>query len=365
MRRSNSSTKDGRRPIHFIVSSRNCVPARYFGPEWVSLIMKQNIVRQPLGGLSNLGNSCFMNCVLQCLAYAPGLAYFAEHIPNIIYEKNLGSSCFLHHFGELCKALRNLTCVTPYVFYKNIDAINSLMESGVQQDAHEFLLSLLNKFDAECKKAFGRAHGIYDTPIHALFGGILDETRTCQNCGYQSESQYRFLDINITIESNTIESCLKQFFMSEKLDSSYKCSNCKKAGTCSHHIMFADTPQILIITMMRFRSNGSKIEDPVDFGFEIDLSSFVSKNVYTHFELFAVINHEGYELSHGHFTCFIRCENGFWYSINDSKVSKVSPKTVLMSRPYVLFYKRKPVRHLKPIYVRFGLDVDTDSDYTE
>ncbi|OHT06400.1 Clan CA, family C19, ubiquitin hydrolase-like cysteine peptidase [Tritrichomonas foetus] len=365
MRRSTSSTREGRRPIHFIVSSRNCVPIRYFGADWVNTIMKQNIVKQPLGGLSNLGNSCFMNCVLQCLAYAPGLAFFAEHIPNIIYEKNLGKPCFLHHFGEMCKALRMLPCVTPYVFYNNIEAINPGMKSGFQQDAHEFLFSLLNKFDTECAKAFGRAHGSYDTPIYALFGGKLSETRTCQRCGNENVSDYRFLDITITIESNSIESCLEQFFKSEKLDSTYKCENCKKAGTCTHNIIFQETPQILIITMMRFTANGSKIELPVDFGFEIDLSSFTAKNVYPYFELFAVINHDGHELSHGHFSTFIRCENGNWYSINDSKVIKVPSKSVLMSRPYVLFYKRKPVRMMKPIYVHFGLNEDSDSEFTE
>jgi ubiquitin carboxyl-terminal hydrolase 36/42 len=199
------SAGQSRRPLRFLVTTRNCIPIRFFNAEWTKTIIQQNVIKQPLGGLNNLGLSCFMNSVLQCLAYSPGLPFFAEHIPNVIYESNLGSPCFLHHFGDLCKALRTLPTVPPNVFFANLQLVCPEMRTGVQQDAHEFLFSLLNRFDRECEHTFGWSHGKYDTAVHAIFGGRLGEIRECQRCGNLLETESRFLDITLPIESTTIE----------------------------------------------------------------------------------------------------------------------------------------------------------------
>jgi ubiquitin carboxyl-terminal hydrolase 36/42 len=242
-----------RKPFRFVATTRNSLPVRYFNADWTRTMMQQNIIKQPLGGLNNLGLSCFMNSVLQCLAYCPGLPFFAEHIPNIIYEANLGRSCFLHHFGELCKAMRSCSSVPPHVFFINVEMICPGMKSGQQQDAHEFLFSLLNMFDQECEHAFGRAHGKYDTAIHAIFGGHLCEVRECQKCGTNLETESRFLDITLPIENETIEECIQQMLLAQG-SSELFCKKCKRQNNFSNRSLFGETPQVLIVTMMRFTS---------------------------------------------------------------------------------------------------------------
>jgi hypothetical protein len=56
---------------------------------------------------------------------------------------------------------------------------------------------------------------------------------------------------------------------------------------------------------------------------------------------------------------FVRCETGVWYSADDSRIVKILPNIALISRPYILFFKRKEVNPLmKPIIVTFGLSDD-------
>lgn len=351
--------------FNYIVSSEALIPSKYFNEEWVNAIISQNPVSQPLAGLTNLGSSCFMNTVLQCLAYSPGLPFFAEHIPNVIYERNLGSTCFLHHFGELCKSMRTVKSVVPNIFFANIDKVGKGMRCGVQQDAHEYLFALLNTFDEECGKAFGKKHEKYDTAIHALFGGKLVEHKICKQCNIDTCTESRFLDITLPIDSDTIEGCFECYLAPTKYDDDYKCPNCNVHSDFDNAFIIDKTPHVLIITMMRFKSLGVKNEKPIDFGFDLDLSPFVSNNTHPYFELFGVINHHGHEISHGHFACFVKTTSGIWYQSDDSKIVKVTSNTVLMSRPYMLFYKRKVLRPpMKPIFVTFGVP-EEDNDYND
>jgi ubiquitin C-terminal hydrolase len=356
------STGQTRRPLRFLVTTRNYIPIRFFNSDWTKTIIQQNVIKQPLGGLYNLGLSCFMNSVLQCLAYSPGLPFFAEHIPNVIYESNLGEPCFLHYFGKLCKALRTLPTVLPNVFFANLQLVCPGMRSGVQQDAHEFLFSLLNRFDRECERAFGRSHGKYDTAIHAIFGGRLCEIRECQRCGNLLETESRFLDITLPIESTTIEDCFRNLLSPQGSTAECACSKCRLTSSFTNRTLLREPPHVLIVTMMRFTRVGVKIEKAVDFGFDLDLSGFVARGACAQFELFGVINHNGHDLNRGHFLSYVRCENGVWYSADDSRVAKITPTSVLMSRPYILFYKRKAGHLMKPVMVRFGVYDDEEED---
>lgn len=337
------------------MSTSKDIPEHYFSKEWARRLIDDNPIEVPFGGLHNLGNSCFLNSVLQCLAYTPGLERLANSLPNVILENCSGKPCFLYHFGQLCKALRTLPISAPHVFFANMRQVSSDMECGIQQDAHEYLFALLNHFDDECSLSKEKYAVNLDTPVHSFFGGQFRETKICATCGKNDQSTSRFLDITLPLDADTLEGCFESFMKPRNVGSNYICEKCKQAGTCSTRTKFADTPNILIITMMRFTATANKDERPVDFGLNIDLKDFVEDGIDHYYELFAVINHSGHQVNRGHFTCMVKCNNGSWYNCDDTKITKDASQNVLDSKPYVLFYKKSKGPVMEPVYVTFGI----------
>ena len=283
--------------------------------------------------------------------YCPGLSFFSENIPNIVYEKSLNMHLFLHHFGLLSKDMKKLKVCHPKVFFQNLQIIVPEFEPGYQQDAHEFLLSLLNIFDDECARSFGKTHDYFDTPIHALFGSTLTEQKICGKCHHITSSTFHVLDISIPLNSVTIEDCITNFMSPGEAIPDFTCEQCNSVGTCSVESFFESTPYILIITMMRFTSTNKKIENNVDFDFQLDIDFCTKTGQHTLYELFAIIIHNGHSIGSGHFTAAFKIGEN-WYSADDATVTKIYVKSIKTSKPYILFYRRK--YEMEPIYVHFG-----------
>ena len=342
--------------IDVFVPEKMEIPPDYYNKEWAKELIEKNQIDEPFNGLHNLGNSCFLNSVIQCLAYTPGLEKFASTLPNVIYENCSGKPCFLHHFAQLCKAMRIMKDPAPHVFFANLNKVSPEMECGSQQDAHEYLFALINKFDDECTMNKGKALPTINTPMHSFFGGTFLETKHCTMCGHTDQTSSKFLDITLPLDDDTIKKCFERNFNKERnIGADYICENCKQTGSCTSKTIFAETPNILVVTMMRFTSTGVKNEKPVDFGLTLDLTDLCVPGVPAYYELFAVINHSGHQINRGHFTCFVKCHGNYWYNADDSKVVKDNFQSVLESRPYVLFYQKKTELLTKPIMVHFGI----------
>lgn len=109
-------------------------------------------------------------------------------------------------------------------------------------------------------------------------------------------------------------------------------------------------PSILIVHLKRFEFNPKrkgKIRDFVDFPLKnLDLTPYVSrlqrdKPVY---DLFAVVNHEGY-LGGGHYYAFTKHrQNHQWYYFNDEMVNSLKREdSIVTADAYILFYSKMSV----------------------
>jgi ubiquitin C-terminal hydrolase len=292
------------------------------------------------------------------MAYCPGLAYFAENLPNVICEKSIDKPCFLFHFGALVNAMRTLKSVTPAVFFNNLAMVCSDMIRGNQQDAHEYLFALLNTFDDECARAFSAKRDYYDTAIHCLFGSKLKGTRECDLCSRFSDIEAHLLDITLNLDSDSIEECFQSFLNPPKAE--HVCEKCQQNSHFQESLKFSKVPEILVVTMMRFGVDGKKSQKTVRFGFDLDLSVACINEEDGLFELFAVIVHDGPQIHRGHYMCYVKCGNGIWYLVDDLRVVKGNRHSILNSNPYMLFYRRKEKVFMEPVYVRFGVRSDGD-----
>jgi len=164
----------------------------------------------PIGkGLRNLGNTCFLNSVLQCILYTPPLKNYI-----ILYNHKklctLKGVCFLCEYSklvEICMSNSGGGVETPINFIQNLKNISKHLKVGRQEDAHEFLIYLLDSMERSSKKFMEQnSHKFIvennlntDNLVQKIYGGITKSSVICGKCKKSSDTFEQFLDAGLVI----------------------------------------------------------------------------------------------------------------------------------------------------------------------
>jgi ubiquitin carboxyl-terminal hydrolase 36/42 len=237
----------------------------------------------------------------------------------------------LDSFGHIFSQLNYKKSVCPEWVLADKSLINPRFQGAKQEDAHEFLIQLLSRFDEECVTAIFRPED--STVIDHFFRWQVQSTVTCQNCHCQTENTAEFVDWTIPIgEFSDLTEALASYTSERPVCLQGACEHCHCCSlTRTDHI--DNYPLILIATMMRFDNDLRKIDDFMAFPESVSLPG-------GRYELYSIIVHEGKVISHGHFLSYVKDGNGNWYKADDLTVFKSKGEAVLGMRPYILFYKR-------------------------
>jgi len=334
-----------------------------------------------LSGLSNLGNTCFINSCLQILSHTYELNYFLE---DESYKKKLKpkiESALLVEWDNLRKIMWSNNCIiSPGKFIKTIHQVSKLKGMEIfngfsQNDLPEFLLFLIDCFHTSLSReikmtisgtpendtdkiaiqCFEMIKNMYSkdySEIWNLFYGVhISEIINMENGEKINITPEPYFIIDLPIPSNnkspTLMDCFNLYIDGEILEgeNGFFDEKIKKKIKIQKKILFWSLPNILVIDFKRFNNNFQKNQIHIDFPLDnLNLSDYIigyKKNKYI-YELFGICNHSGGVLG-GHYTSYVKNANEKWYHFNDTIVSEVGLiNSIISPKAYVLFYRKKP-----------------------
>ncbi|KAI9362954.1 hypothetical protein DFJ73DRAFT_811732, partial [Zopfochytrium polystomum] len=362
------------------------------------LLEKRPTEPRALVGLDNLGNTCFMNSILQCILSTDMLVgYFFLGA----YKKDINKRSPMK--GQLAIAFANLVneamkhyglskSIAPSQFKRQIEQWAPQFAGYNQQDSQEFLRFMLDGLHEDLNRvqvrpkftykdsdvdvlsssdkatlSWNRYHAVSSSLVFDLFGGQLQSTVKCLGCGAQSTTFDMFWDLSLPIpkvyqrsrlenmgtksQQCSIVECLAEFALEELLDELYQCDACKSRQKASKCLRIHRCPEILVLHLKRFLFTAysrDKIETNVQYpirnlSLEPIMSGTPGRDHLTYYDLFGVSNHMG-GMGGGHYIAHCKnSDDGQWYQRNDSRVSSCSELalTQMGSSAYVLFFQKK------------------------
>ena len=353
-------------------------------------------------GLRNLGNTCYLNSVLQALSGTDRFrGYFVEADVRRELEEDESDEegdadnrpplwrratvdCMKlattkvrkneendHEDArslaiQLHRLMRVLwsgkwAVITPYAFLRSVWAQMSQFRNYQQQDAQEFLCLLLDRLSVELRTSPLplQPKPPSSKPPPSEFTGQQENVVECTRCKHRSVSRTPFSDVSLDIPGGekgsssrsrgggflTLYDCIEHSFQPETING-YQCDGCNEYTDATKSIQFKSLPSILCFTLIRFSwKSDQKITTPVHFPVgDLDMSPYcATKASRTHYQLRSCVMHHGKTRKVGHYTAIAWNEDrSAWLHFNDSKVTVVDEQSLYSTgTPYLLIYERK------------------------
>jgi len=353
-------------------------------------------------GFTNIGNTCYMNSVLQLILNSKQLNDFvAENNKSYpLYFKYLKTSTpelneeiihtkMIYQLDNIIKMMDKTRKITPTEFKKCINYNIPDFDNYKHQDAHEFLLKLLDIINEECgvesnhnlkkipdsvieyeelekkylikkddrilrkmlflkhnnKKDFILNDGLKfiaqvckkkHNPFSYSFWTFHSFIINCSDCNHETISYENTSILSVDIEK-TLDECLDNFYSSNKLDDYYICTNCKGHNNHKKNIIIK-TPETLFIHLKRFKYTGYhyiKNNTNIVIPDVINLRKYtIKQNKDISYKLIGYLNHYG-GLNGGHYTA--ECiKNDKWMLFDDSNVCESNNDR---SNSYICMYQ--------------------------
>jgi len=241
-------------------------------------------------GLRNLGNSCYMNSVLQLLSSVRGFRSFFRDFLRAQAPVQLGSAMLQRRPTEVWKASAEASGAPPSLeLTEAIHALTRVLCSGRyavcsphrfvravwkhaaargfatrrQCDAQEFLTFLLDGLASELGPGEGSGRAGPDTPrgvIEDLFSVCTTTTTWCATCGEASRRNERSIGLVITLPDGApapvdLLSALGDYFTAETLSGAdaYACGRCKATREATRACHVTAWPPALLLAVRRTR----------------------------------------------------------------------------------------------------------------
>ena len=348
---------------------------------------------KPTKGLKNIGATCYMNAILQCMAH---LIEVSEEILTWYKyknDKNKKTREISYVYAELLDNLfySQQRSYSPDVFKQIVSSKNKNFEGIQANDSKDMLNFLVEEMHKELNDLEESKNNNYDENViinqsneyailnhfkqvfaknyHSIFSkylyGIQKNVTKCRNCGtfIFNFQTYNFLIFpllevkNFVISNNygnmlfnyqnytlNLYDCFNyyqkiEFFTGQN---SIYCNICNSLQNADYMNLLYDVPTVLCIVLNRGKNNAD-FNEKFNILMDLNLMNYVGENPNTaNYYLIGVVCHVGESNMNGHFFAYCRSHiKSPWYKYNDEIVSQCNEQEILNAvTPYILFYHK-------------------------
>lgn len=346
-----------------------------------------DVAGRGLCGMVNLGNTCFINSTIQCLAHTYELSRITSDKTITKKLNNKMESLIVVEWEKLRSLMWNKNVIiSPGGFLSTVQKVAHIKDRDIftgftQNDLPEFLMFIIDCMHEGLQKrvkitiageskttedeyaviCYNTMKNMYEkeySEILTTFYG-LHVSDICVDGVSKSKTPEPFLMINLPLPAmrfvsqnnrrrratTTLYECFDKYCEPEILsgDNAWYDEDTKTHKKAERRIMFFSLPDVLIISLKRFNDSLKKDSRTVTFPLEnMDLSKYVigynpSSYVY---DLYGVCDHMGSTIG-GHYTASIKNPNGRWYQMDDRTVTEIPSSKVVTAGAYCLFYRKR------------------------
>ena len=327
-------------------------------PDFSKYANNSNNTSSDFKGLKNFGNSCYSNVIIQILTSIPDFL-------NILYKRysfvENENDLFLDYpiLSRIIEIISNYKSKNTSLASNYLkEIVNKFDTSGSQNDAHEFLVFLLDQLNTELikietkYKIKNNLDTNSDDKTNDDGEGEWEEVKKGGKTMKQINSIENF---ETSILGEVFQGIIKQDIIQKGKSS----SNCQIEPFFTLHLdndeasiesMMEKCPSIFIVNAKGFYYDKKyqkivKIKKELIFGekliFKKEYLSPHLRNKNINYELIGIVVHKGNLATEGHYICYCKDnKDKTWFYLDDNKVIKVPEDVIHKIRPYILFYKK-------------------------
>ncbi|CDO93658.1 unnamed protein product [Kluyveromyces dobzhanskii CBS 2104] len=328
-------------------------------------------------GLLNHGVTCYTNAAVQAMVHIPAIQHYLFEILRGKFKDTVKPNSVSTLLAETTMRMwspdgSKNTYINPKELINALEDINCMMSAWNQEDSHEYFMSLMSRLQED---SVPKGHKMTESTIYDVFGGLLQQSVKCSNCGEISTTEQPIYDLSLHLKGKkntdqensqdnsydqqqsskrrfSIEKSIRDFFNPElikRVDNKegYTCEKCKKVTNALKSNKIVRAPETLVVHLKKFRFNGtssSKMKQAVSYPMFLDLTEYCHESISSlpvRYQLISVVVHEGRSLSSGHYISHCKQPDGSWATYDDEYINKITEKQLLIEpNAYYLVYTR-------------------------